>query len=284
MHHPFGEAGFTPCCAAAKGTCCLWVDFRLATGRLQGGERVGPSTSLIYSKGKQFLRTDRAREGDPMNSKKTSAADFLIGYAVLVGVLVAIAVLLAPASAFAASAPLEAGFYSAQVETAADDSVTDTVDSPCLLEVASTGEMVARIAWSSNDVVRMVVNDVQYLPTSNDISEYVIPVSALDEPLSAQVELRDQPEKLISVQLTFAGATVDDSDEALDALASSSEYEVMPLSLSENDGASANMEAAANSQEANASVEWYTFAGWAIIAVAVVGVAASIFIRIRRGK
>ena len=224
------------------------------------------------------------REGAPMNPKKASVADLLIGYAALVGLLVAVAVLLAPASAFAAEAPLAAGYYSAQVETAADDAVTATVDSPCLLEVASTDETVARIAWSKNDIVRMMVDDVQYLPTSTDVSEFIIPVSALDEPLAMQVELKDQPEKLLPVQLTFASATVDASDEALDALASSSEYEAMPLSLEGEGQPSSDMEAAANSQGTAAPVEWYTFAGWAVIAVVAVAVAVSIFVRVRRGK
>lgn len=219
-----------------------------------------------------------------MNPKKAIVADLLIGYAALVGLLVAVAVLLAPASAFAAEAPLAAGYYSAQVETTADDAATATVDSPCLLEVASTGEVVARIAWSKNDVVRMVMNDVEYLPSSSDVSEFVIPVSALDTPLSAQVEVKSRPNELLPVQLTFLAATADSSDEALDALAADTEYEAMPLSLEGEGQESSNMEAAANSQQATSSVEWVTFAGWAVIAVVAIGVGASIFVRVRKGK
>ena len=220
-----------------------------------------------------------------MNLKKTIAADLVIAYAALVGIMVTAAVILAPTSAFAAEAPLQAGFYSAQVETSSNaDALTATVDSPCLLEVASTGDTVARIAWSKNDVVRMVMNDVEYLPSSSDVSEFVIPVSALDTPLSAQVEVRSRPNELLPVQLTFLTATADSSDEALDALAADTEYEAMPLSLEGEGQESSNMEAAANSQQATSSVEWVTFAGWAVIAVVAIGVGASIFVRVRKGK
>lgn len=220
-----------------------------------------------------------------MNLRKAIAADFVVAYAVAVGLLVTMAIALAPASAFATESSLEAGFYSAQVKTSSDSSeLTATVDSPCLLEVASTGEAVARIAWSKNDVVRMIVGDVEYLPSSPDVSEFVIPVSALDVPLAAEVEVRSQPNLLLPVQLTFFAATADSSDEALDALASGTEYEAVPLSLDGGGQESTNMEAAANSQEASPSVEWYTFAGWAVIAVVIVGIGASIFIRVRRGR
>jgi len=58
----------------------------------------------------------------------------------------------------------------------------------------------------------------------------------------------------------------------------------MPLSLEGEGQTSSDMEAAANSQGTAAPVEWYTFAGWAVIAVVAVAVAVSIFVRVRRGK
>lgn len=257
--------------------------------RARDGESSGafliysPMCSMCFAR--RMPRTFGSREGDPMNLRKTVAADFVVAFAALVGLVVAVAVSLAPASAFAAEPPLEAGFYSAQVETSSDaEALTSVVDSPCLLEVPSTGQTVARIAWSKNDVVRMIVNDVEYLPSSSDVSEFVIPVLALDEPLSVQVEVASQPNELLTAQLTFFAASVDNSDEALDALAADTEYEAVPLSLEGEGQESSSMEAAANSQQATPSVEWVTFAGWAVIAVVVIGIGASIFIRVRKGK
>ena len=115
-----------------------------------------PNAAHVWFEGRGF---------DWNRLRKTVAADFVVAFAALVGLVVAVAVSSAPASAFAAEPPLDAGFYSAQVETSSDaEALTSVVDSPCLLEVPSTGQTVARIAWSKNDVVRMIVNDVEYLP------------------------------------------------------------------------------------------------------------------------
>ncbi|MCI8367066.1 MAG: hypothetical protein HFJ66_05635 [Eggerthellaceae bacterium] len=45
-----------------------------------------------------------------------------------------------------------------------------------------------------------------------------------------------------------------------------------------------NLEAPASSEEPESEVQWVTFAGWAVIAVVVVGIGVSIFVRVRKNK
>lgn len=75
------------------------------------------------------------------------------------------------------SATLEGGSGKASIETP----VTVTVD--------SSNAMTATIVWGSSNYDLMVVQGVEYTPTStNKNSTFQIPVSSLDQPLSVQAE------------------------------------------------------------------------------------------------
>ena len=111
------------------------------------------------------------------------------------------------APAFAAQAPAD-GTYTVDVELAGG-SGRSTVESPATLEVAG-GQMTATIVWSSSNYDLMVVDGVEYQPTTVEGgSTFEIPVSALDEalPVSAETLAMGSPH-MIDYPLTLVSASV----------------------------------------------------------------------------
>lgn len=98
---------------------------------------------------------------------------------------------------------LEDGSYTAEVALEGG-SGRASVQSPAELTVEN-GSMTAKIVWSSKNYDRMIVDGVEYAPSyENELSVFMIPVSALDTPLAVQAETTamSQPH-MIDYTLTF---------------------------------------------------------------------------------
>ena len=91
-----------------------------------------------------------------------------------------------PKAEAAAETPAD-GEYNVQV-VLEGGSGRATVDSPAALTVAD-GKMTATIVWSSPNYDYMIVDGEKYLPTNTEgNSTFVIPVAALDTPLSVTAD------------------------------------------------------------------------------------------------
>lgn len=113
----------------------------------------------------------------------------------------------APLVAQAAEPPAD-GSYTIEVELGGG-SGKSTVESPAALEVDG-GAMTATIVWSSTNYDLMVVDGVEYQPTTLDGgATFEIPVSTLDEalPVSAETVAMSTPH-MIDYTLTFDSASL----------------------------------------------------------------------------
>lgn len=111
----------------------------------------------------------------------------------------------------------ENGVYLAEV-TLEGGSGKAAVSSPAELTVAD-GVMTARIAWNSPNYDYMIVDGERYLPEAEeDNAVFVIPVSALDQPLSviADTVAMSRPHE-IEYRLTFRSDTLRPAQEGAEA-------------------------------------------------------------------
>ncbi len=127
---------------------------------------------------------------------------------VAVAIVLALGIAAFPAGAFAAEVPAD-GTY--QVGVALEGgSGRASVNSPALLEVED-GAMTATVVWSSSSYDLMVVDGVEYQPTTVEGgSTFEIPVSALDEalPVSAETLAMGSPH-MVDYTLTFDSSSLE---------------------------------------------------------------------------